>query len=60
MTIIKGKSLIVSAVSSIMIALVLILTLVAYAVYAEFKDREFRGYYLDQLKIIKSGKIAIK
>lgn len=46
---IKKKNLIVALVSSIVIALVLILTLVGYYIYLEFKGEEFRRYYQELL-----------
>lgn len=46
---IKKKSLLVSLVSSFVIALVLILTLVGYFVYIELKGEEFRRKYQDLL-----------
>ena len=49
MTLIKRKSLIVALVSSVVIALVLILTLVGYYIYLEFKADEFRRNYQDLL-----------
>ena len=49
MTLIKKKSLIVGLISSIIIALVLILTLVGYFIYLEFKAEEFRRHYQELL-----------
>lgn len=46
---IKKKSVIVALVSSLVIALVLILTLVGYFVYLEFKGEEFKRYYSELL-----------
>lgn len=46
---IKKKSLIVAFVSSLVIALVLILTLVGYYIYLEFKGEEFKRYYQELL-----------
>lgn len=43
--ILKRKSLIVAFVSSLVIALVLILTLVGYFVYLEFNGEEFKRHY---------------
>ena len=47
--IIKKKSLIVGLVSSVVIALVLIMTLVGYFIYLEFKSREFGRVYQELL-----------
>lgn len=46
---IKKKSAIVALVSSLVIALVLILTIVGYFVYLEFKGEEFKRYYSELL-----------
>lgn len=46
---IKKKSIIVALVSSLVIALVLILTLVGYFAYLEFKGEEFKRYYYELL-----------
>jgi hypothetical protein len=54
MTLIKRKSLIVAFVSSVVIALVLILTLVGYYIYLEFKAEEFRRHYQDLLNKAKA------
>ena len=51
---IKKKSLIVAFISSIVIALVLILTLAGYFIYLEFKAEEFRRYYQDTLSRAKA------
>lgn len=47
--IIKRKSLIVGLVSSVVIALVLIVTLIGYSIYLEFKSREFGRVYQELL-----------
>ena len=52
--IIKRKSLIVGLVSSIVIALVLIMTLVGYFIYLEFKSREFSRIYQELLEKAKA------
>ena len=52
--IIKRKSLIVGLVSSFVIALVLIMTLIGYFVYLEFKSREFANVYQDLLEKTKA------
>lgn len=52
---IKRKSLVVALVSSIVIALVLILTLAGYFVYVEFKGDEFRRYYYELLEKAKAN-----
>ncbi len=52
--IIKRKSLIVGLVSSIVIALVLIMTLVGYFIYLEFKSREFSRVYQELLEKAKA------
>lgn len=52
--IIKKKSLIVGLVSSIVIALVLIMTLVGYFIYLEFKSREFDRVYQELLEKAKA------
>lgn len=49
MTIIKRKSLIVGLISSIVIALVLILTLVGYYIYLELKAEKFKLHYQELL-----------
>ncbi len=54
MIIIKAKSLIVSVISSLVIAAVLVLTLVGYLVYIEFKGEEFRRIYEAQLQKISA------
>lgn len=46
---IKKKSLVVALVSSVVIALVLILTLVGYYIYLELKAEEFRRHYQELL-----------
>lgn len=46
---IKKKSVIVALVSSLVIALVLILTIVGYFVYLELKGEEFKRYYSELL-----------
>ena len=51
---IKRKSLVVSLVSSIVIALVLIMTLVGYSVYLEFKSKEFGRIYQELLEKAKA------
>jgi hypothetical protein len=51
---IKKKSLIVSLVSSFVIALVLVLTLVGYFFYLEFKGEEFKRRYQDILEKTKA------
>ena len=45
MQIVKKKSLVVALVSSLIIAVVLILTLISYIVYLEIKDRERKASY---------------
>jgi len=52
--IIKRKSLIVALVSSVVIALVLIMTLIGYSVYIEFKSREFGRIYQELLEKSKA------
>jgi len=52
--IIKRKSLIVGLVSGIVIALVLIMTLVGYFIYLEFKSREFGRVYQEFLEKAKA------
>ncbi len=52
--IIKRKSLIVGLVSSVVIALVLIMTLVGYFIYLEFKSREFGRVYQELLEKAKA------
>jgi hypothetical protein len=47
---IKRKSLIVGLVSSVIIALALIMTLVGYFIYLEFKSREFGRIYQELLE----------
>ena len=59
MMLIKRKSLIVSFVSSFVIALVLVLTLVGYFVYLEFKGEEFKRHYQDILERTK-GRVYSK
>ncbi|OGW77594.1 MAG: hypothetical protein A3I73_05320 [Omnitrophica bacterium RIFCSPLOWO2_02_FULL_45_16] len=51
---IKKKSVIVALVSSLVIALVLILTLVGYLAYIEFKGEEFKRYYSELLDKAKA------
>lgn len=51
---IKRKSLIVGLVSSIIIALVLIMTLVGYFIYLELKSREFGRVYQELLERAKA------
>jgi len=51
---IKRKSLIVGLVSSIVIALVLIMTLIGYFIYLEFKSREFGRIYQELLEKTKA------
>lgn len=51
---IKRKSLIVGLVSSIVIALVLIMTLVGYFIYIELKSREFGRVYQELLEKAKA------
>ena len=51
---IKRKSLIVGLVSSVIIALVLIMTLVGYFFYLEFKSREFGRIYQELLEKAKA------
>jgi hypothetical protein len=51
---IKRKSLIVGLISSVIIALVLILTLAGYSVYLEFKNREFKRVYQELLEEAKA------
>ncbi len=52
--IVKRKSLIVGLVSSVVIALVLIMTLVGYFIYLEFKGREFDRVYRELLEKTKA------
>jgi hypothetical protein len=52
--IIKRKSLIVGLVSSVVIALVLIVTLVGYFIYLEFKSGEFSRVYQELLEKTKA------
>lgn len=51
---IKRKSLIVGLVSSIIIAIVLIMTLVGYFIYLEIKSREFGRVYQELLEKAKA------
>ena len=51
---IKKKSLVVALVSSLVIALVLILTLAGYFIYLEFKGEEFKRYYQELLSKAKA------
>ncbi len=51
---IKRKSLIVGLVSSVVIALVLIMTLIGYFIYLEFKSREFANVYQELLEKTKA------
>ena len=51
---IKKKSLIVALVSSFVICLVLIMTLVGYAVYLELKDEESRKVYQAMLQKVNA------
>jgi len=51
---IKRKSLIVGLISSMIIALALIVTLVGYSVYLEFKNGEFKRIYQELLKETKA------
>ena len=51
---IKRKSLIVGLVSSVIIALVLIMTLIGYFIYLEFKSREFGRVYQELLQKAKA------
>jgi hypothetical protein len=51
---IKRKSLIVGLVSSVIIALVLIMTLVGYFIYLEFKGGEFDRVYQELLERAKA------
>ncbi len=52
--IIKRKSLIVGLVSSVVIAMALIMTLVGYFIYIEFKSREFGRVYQELLEKAKA------
>jgi hypothetical protein len=52
--IIKRKSLIVGLVSSVVIALVLIMTLVGYFIYLELRSREFGRVYQELLEKAKA------
>ena len=52
--IIKRKSLIVGLVSSVVIALALIMTLVGYSIYLEFKSGEFDRVYHELLERAKA------
>jgi len=49
MALIKKKSLVVGLISSFVIALVLVLTLVGYFIYLEFKAEKFKLYYEELL-----------
>lgn len=51
---IKRKSLIVGLVSSMVIAIVLIMTLVGYSIYLEFKNKEFGRVYQELLERAKA------
>jgi len=51
---IKRKSLIVGLVSSVVIALVLVMTLVGYFIYLELKGREFSRVYQELLERAKA------
>ncbi len=51
---IKQKSLIVALVSSFVIALVLVLTLVAYLIYIELRGEEFKRSYQELLAKVNS------
>ena len=51
---VKRKSLIVGLVSSIVIALVLIMTLIGYSVYLEFRSGEFGKVYQELLQKTKA------
>ncbi|MFA6079680.1 MAG: hypothetical protein WC779_08055 [Candidatus Omnitrophota bacterium] len=51
---IKQKSLIVALVSSFVIAMVLVLTLVAYLIYIELRGEEFKRSYQDLLSKVNS------
>ena len=55
MVLVKRKSLIVALVSSLVIALVLVMTVVGYFVYLEFRAKEFKSYYLELLGKAKAG-----
>ena len=44
-TLIKKKSLVVALISSFVISLVLVMTLIGYAVYLELKDEELKQSY---------------
>jgi hypothetical protein len=63
MRLIKRKSLIVALVSSAVIALVMVITLVGYFVYLEYKGKEFARHYQEMLQKAKarvySGYISI-
>lgn len=52
---IKRKSLLVIFISSIVVCIVLVLTLVAYLIYIEFKREESRRSYNDMLKRVTMG-----
>lgn len=51
---IKRKSLIVGLVSSVIIALVLVITLIGYSIYLEFKGRGFDRVYQELLEKTKA------
>ncbi|MFA6320674.1 MAG: hypothetical protein WCY36_02315 [Candidatus Omnitrophota bacterium] len=50
---IKKKSLIVAFVSSVIIAIVLILTLIGYIAYLEIKDKELKASYEHRLRELR-------
>lgn len=52
--IIKRKSLIVGLISSVVIALALIMTLIGYFIYLEFRSREFGRVYQELLEEAKA------
>ena len=56
---VKKKSIAVSIASGIVIGAVLLLTLIAYAVYVEFKYRDERSRYLASLEKI-GGKVTTR
>jgi len=51
---IKMKSLVVALISSFLISLALILTLIGYLAYMEFKSEEFNSHYRDQMQKINA------
>jgi len=56
--IIKKKSLVVALISSLVISLVLVMTIVAYLLYIEMRDRNFRSSYAEAIKKISARAYA--